>query len=224
MKVWQGNHREQLNRQCVCVSQGRDKAAVYFDNVSGSAVPSNREDTKQHCCLNGKQTPQCHRVLPRRGMWPFLPRVTFAVMVLVCLSGPALVLTTLPPAFPLCSNKHHDKLPTPLTFSFFLFLTLLFPSGVRGTNNAGGFRCGTCWWRRCRGSRDTRCCCGILRRGARRRMRSGACRLLQSKWTHLYVSYMTPSKATATDWVCCKSIWFKCLLMWASLAVSSQKY
>lgn len=99
------------------------------------------------------------------------------------------------PPFPLCSNKHHDKLPTPLTFSFLLFLTLLFPSGVRGTNNAGGFRCETCWWRRCRGSHDTRCCCGILRRGARRRMRSGACRLLQSKWTHLYVSYMTPLKA-----------------------------
>lgn len=79
--------------------------------------------------------------------------------------------------------------PTPLTF-FILLSPALFTSlsGVRGMNCAGGFSCVTCWWRRCRDSPDTLCCCGTWQKGVGWTTRPKACRALQSKWTHLYVS------------------------------------
>lgn len=128
-------------------------------------------------------------------MWPFLPLVTFPVSlcqspVSMCMTGRLLCsishfLLPIPLSLTLVSNDP----PTPLTF-FILLSPALFTSlsGVRGMNCAGGFSCVTCWWRRCRDSPDTLCCCGTWQKGVRWTTRPKACRALQSKWTHLYVS------------------------------------
>lgn len=114
---------------CVWVSQNGGKDAIYLDNAAGSSVPSVRGDT-QHCCPNSKQAAQCHQGLPKRGMWPFVPCVTFPVIMLMYLLGLLLCFglrshlsshafhRPSPPS-PLHSDKHRDKLFHLLTSPLF---------------------------------------------------------------------------------------------------------
>lgn len=134
------------------MSQSCDKEAIYLDNAAGSTVPSVREDTQQHCCLNGKQTAQCHQSPARERNVTISPTCNLRchhgyVFVRSCF-GLHMLFT---PPLPLCSNKHRDKLCHPSDLLFPLLTLSFSPSGVRGTNSAGGFNCATCWWRHCRG-------------------------------------------------------------------------
>lgn len=104
-------YRRGLTGVCLCVCERASQHSVTLCTMTMQQVlcANVREDSQEHWCPNSKQSVQCHSGRPMGGMSPFVPCVTFPVIMLACLLKLSLCLVL----HIISSHSHFTAHPLP---------------------------------------------------------------------------------------------------------------